>query len=227
MLTAGIFVTRRVAADNSPFTFIPNSLVLSRSVYTGTAATVTVGQILPPGCVAQTVTLPVLNSNPPATTTVKVACATATANGTYPTVFKTMYPDKSFGVTSPIFLDNITTDGWLLGTLPIPSDQMVTSFSSKSELALNRLDGKSITFVGYRGGPGLRRRTSWTSPTQTRRASLTPPIRSFRSITGPSRKWTPTAIFKSPRATPTAETTAARRSRRSGCTTDRKTITAA
>lgn len=39
--------------------------------------------------------------------------------------------------------------------LPIPSDQIVTSFSSKSELALNRsADGRSLTFVACRGGPG-------------------------------------------------------------------------
>jgi hypothetical protein len=32
---------------------------------------------------------------------------------------------------------------------------IVTSFSSKSELALNRsVDGRSLTFMGYRGGPG-------------------------------------------------------------------------
>ena len=86
----------------------------------------------------------------------KVTCATATADGTYPTVFNNDTPDGSFGVTSPIFLDNLTTDGERIGTLPVPSDLIVTSFSSKSELALNlSLDGKSITFVGYRGGPGF------------------------------------------------------------------------
>ncbi len=36
-----------------------------------------------------------------------------------------------------------------------PSNEIVTSFSSKSELALNRsADGRSLTFMGYRGGPG-------------------------------------------------------------------------
>ncbi len=71
-------------------------------------------------------------------------------------VFQNDGPDGSFGVTSPIFLDSITTDGKLLGTLPIPPTQIVTSFSSKSELALNlSLDKKSITFGGYVGGPGF------------------------------------------------------------------------
>ena len=138
------------------FEFKPDTLVLSRSVYAGTASTVTVGQTLPPGCVAQTITLPTLPLSAAGTTTVKVTCSTATADGTFPTVFANDIADGSFGITSPIFLDNITTDGKLLGTLTIPSDQIVTSFSSKSELALNRsIDKKSITFMGYRGGPGF------------------------------------------------------------------------
>ena len=155
MLTAGVFVTRRVAADedHGPFHFTPHTLVLSRSVYAGNAATVAVGQTLPPGCVAGNVSVPLLAGG---NASVAVTCSAATFDGTYPTVFNNNKADGSFGVTSPIFLDNITTEGTLLGTLPIPSDQIVTSFSSKSELALNRsTDGKSITFVGYRGGPGF------------------------------------------------------------------------
>jgi hypothetical protein len=90
------------------------------------------------------------------TASVKVKCATAVADGTYPTVFNNDVPDGSFGITSPIFLDNLKTNGEQLGTLAVPSDRIVTSFSSKSELALNRsTDGKSITFVAYHGGPGF------------------------------------------------------------------------
>lgn len=139
--------------DHDGFRFKSGTLVLSRSVYAGNAGTVTVGQTLPPGCVAATVTLPLIAGG---TTTVKVKCAKAVADGTYPTVFNNDGPDGSFGITSPIFLDNITTEGKQLGTLPVPADQIVTSFSSKSELALNRSsDGRSITFLGYRGGPGF------------------------------------------------------------------------
>lgn len=141
------------------FAFNPQSLVLSRSVYSGTASTVTPGQTLPPGCVAGTVVLPLLAGG---TTNVKVKCAIATDNGEYPSlldahnVWNNDVPDGSFGVTSPILLDNVTTQGELLGTIAIPSDLLVTSFSSKSELALNRsTDGKSITFVSYHGGPGF------------------------------------------------------------------------
>ena len=139
--------------NDGQFKFQNGSLVVSRSVYSGTAATVTVGQTLPPGCVAGTITLPLLAGG---TTTVKVKCAKATVDGTYPNVFTNVNADGNFGVSSQIFLDNITTDGKQLGTLPIPANQIVTSFSSKSELALNRsLDGKSLTFAAYAGGPGF------------------------------------------------------------------------
>jgi hypothetical protein len=90
------------------------------------------------------------------TTPVAVTCSTAIADGTFPIVFNNAAADGEFGITSPIFLDNLTTDGRLLDTMTIPTDQVVTSFSSKSELAVNRsVDGKSITFMGYRGGTGF------------------------------------------------------------------------
>ncbi len=153
-------VSRLASADDyGQFEFVAGTLVLSRSIYVGNANTVTVGQTLPPGCVPETITLPLLAGG---TTTVTVpadnssGCTAAIADGTYPDVFNNATTDGSFGVTSPIFLDNITTDGQVLGTLPIPSDQIVTSFSSKSELALNRsTDGHSLTFMGYVGAPGF------------------------------------------------------------------------
>jgi hypothetical protein len=136
--------------------------VLSRSVYVGNASTVTIGESLPLGCLGGSVGLTV---NVPTTTggtdAVAVPCGYAADNGEYPNLFDShnvwnnANSDGSFGVTSPIFLDYLTTDGWPLGTLPIPANQMVTSFSSKSELALNlSADGHSITFMGYRGGVG-------------------------------------------------------------------------
>ena len=162
-LAGGVFVSKMAADDDDHhskhFRFAEDSLVLSRSVYAGAPETITVGQTLPPGCVAGTITLPLLAGG---TTIVKIkansssGCNTAVADGTYPTVFNNDTADGSFGITSPIFLDNVTSDGRLLDTLTIPSDEIVTSFSSKSELALNlATDGKSITFGGYRGGPGF------------------------------------------------------------------------
>src|SRR6516164_5174605 len=139
-VAAGSLIAQQHKDSDDNFEFHPNSLVLSRSVYMGNAGTVTVGQTLPPGCVAQTVNVPLIAGG---TTPVKVKCGTAVANGEYPTVFNNDGPDGSFGVTSPIFLDNLNTDGKLLGTLEVPDTQMVTSFSSKSELAVNlSTDGK-------------------------------------------------------------------------------------
>jgi hypothetical protein len=154
------------------FHFIPGTLVVSRSVYAGDASTVTIGETLPLGCqgglTGLTVNVPLVAGG---TTPVTVPCGVATDNGEYPNlrdshnVWNNANSDGSFGVTSPIFLDDITTDGWKLETFSVPSDQIVTSFSSKSELALNRsVDGRSITFMGYVGGVGCGGST--VSPTR-------------------------------------------------------------
>jgi hypothetical protein len=136
------------------FEFKPDTLVLSRSVYVATPSLLVPGvTVLPPGCVAGTVNVPLIAGG---TTPVVVACSTPTVDATFPAVFDNGAADGHFGITSPIFLDNLTTDGHLLGTMAVPTDQIVTSFSSKSELAVNRsVDGRSITFMGYRGGPGF------------------------------------------------------------------------
>jgi hypothetical protein len=146
-------------SNPAQFKFQPNSLVLSRSVYAGDRNTVAPGQTLPPGCVAGNVTVPLIAGG---SNQVAVTCGAAIDNGEYPNledshnVWNNDGPDASFGVTSPIFLDNIDSKGELIGTLAVPSDQLVTSFTSKSELAVNLAsDGKSITLVGYHGGPGF------------------------------------------------------------------------
>jgi hypothetical protein len=153
--------------------FVPGSIVLSGTVYVGNADTVTPGEVLPPGCLntgpvtnpnAATVNVPLLPADQTPTTTttaVTVTCGYASDNGEAPNlsgnhnVWNNALTDPSFGVSSPIILWDLSTNGALLGTLPVPSNEMVTSFSSKSELALNRAaDGASLTFMGYRGGPG-------------------------------------------------------------------------
>jgi hypothetical protein len=144
------------------FEFQPGTLVLSRSVYEGKASLITIGETLPLGCQGGLTGLTVqVPQTAGGTAAVVVPCGVASDNGEYPNLFDTHNvwtnagSDGSFGVTSPIFLDNITAEGEWRGTLPVPTDQMVTSFSSKSELALNRsIDGRSITFMGYRGGVG-------------------------------------------------------------------------
>jgi hypothetical protein len=71
--------------------------------------------------------------------------------------------DASFGITSRIFLDELTPFGFPLRTIAVPAeplegrtaaDHLVTSFPSKSELALNlSTDGRFITFMGYVAPP--------------------------------------------------------------------------
>jgi phosphodiesterase/alkaline phosphatase D-like protein len=115
--------------DPGGTTFAPGNLLVSRSVYGGSASTVTVGQALPGG-------------------------GTAVADGSYPGVWANEAPDPSFGVTSPIFLDQLTASGTPVGTpLNVTAalgNTLATSFPSKSELALNlSADGTAVTFMAY------------------------------------------------------------------------------
>jgi hypothetical protein len=131
------------AGDDAITFFAPGHLLVSRSVYNSPASIITVGQtVLPPNC------------------TLAPNCVTATADGTYPTVFNNVLADAAFGVTAPIFLDEILPNGNFVQSVEVPNsgergvktggDQMVTSFSSKSEIALNlSLDRKSVSFMGY------------------------------------------------------------------------------
>jgi len=132
--------------DPFPF-FLPGNLVVSRSVYDNNANNIAVGTLLAPNC-----TNTAAASGTP--------CVTAISNGTYPFVFNNVIPDPSFGITSEIFLDQITPFGFLLNSLEVPnsslrnvtagSDQLVTSFSSKSEIALHlSTDGSVLSFMGY------------------------------------------------------------------------------
>jgi hypothetical protein len=136
-------------ADDDFFFFQPGNLLLSKAVYDASPSIVAVGTQLPPGCT-------------PTTPTVIGDCVTAVADGTYPTVFNNAPVDGSFGVTAKIVLDELRpdNDGDLVNSLEVPNnltrgitpnkDQMVTSFSSKSEIALNlSLDHRSVSFMGY------------------------------------------------------------------------------
>src|SRR5271166_609540 len=124
--------------------FQPGNLVVSRSVYDNNSNNVYVGEVLPPNC-AQT----------------QAGCnGTATNNGTYPYVWNNDLVDSSFGITAKILLDQFTPAGSLVNTLQVPysskrgilplKDVLVTSFPSKSEIALNlSTDGQYLTFMGY------------------------------------------------------------------------------
>ena len=139
-----------ISGQPAAFTgFSSGNLVLSRSIYTGDASSLVVGQGLPPICPATAVAAKAGACGNPATN-----------NGAYPStsssnnVWNNDAVDGSFGITSPIFLDQLTPAGSLVSTLPVPTNMLVTSFSSKSELALNlSTDGSVLTFMGYVAPP--------------------------------------------------------------------------
>ena len=138
LLCASAFAVPAFAQSFNGFT--QGNIVVSRSIYSGTAASLAVGQPLPPVC----------------PTTAACGTAVATASGAYASttssnnVFNNNLVDGSFGITSPILLDQMTPTGTLVSTLPVPTSLVTTSFSSKSEVALNlSTDGTAITFMGY------------------------------------------------------------------------------
>ena len=119
--------------DNQPFQFEHGSLVISASIYDrtqGAVASLTPGMILPGG-------------------------APAVSDGNYTTVWNNAPVDGSFGVTSPIMLADIDpVTGQVCHTLAVPTDQVVTSFSSKSELGLHLFadtNGPLLIFMAYAG----------------------------------------------------------------------------
>jgi hypothetical protein len=117
---------------------LPGNLLVSRSVYADNPGAIVPGStVLPPGCTS--------------------GCVTATADAGYPEVWNNVLADPSFGITSRIYLDQLTPSGRQLSTLAVPDGPglgMSTSFSSKSELALNQsLSGRQVTFMGYATTP--------------------------------------------------------------------------
>jgi hypothetical protein len=118
----------------------PNSLVISSSTYDrsqGAVASLKVGTVLPNSATATT---------------------QAVADNNYVTVWNNESADASFGVTSSIRLTDVEPhSGHEFRSVRVPTDQVVTSFSSKSELGLHigrDREGLHLVFVGY-GSPGV------------------------------------------------------------------------
>ena len=127
-----------VQAD--PPLLIPGSLIISSSTYDrtqGAVASLTIGT-------------PLANTN--------TATTPAIADNTYPNVWNNDSVDGSFGVTSPIRITDVEPlSGHVFSSVRVPSDQVVTSFSSKSELGLHIArdrDGYHLVFIGY-ASPGV------------------------------------------------------------------------
>jgi hypothetical protein len=92
-------------------------------------------------------------ANLKAGTTVLPGGAIASAGNSYVDVWNNENPDPSFGVTSAIQLTDIDlSNGKVFRTMQVPTNQVVTSFSSKSELGLHvggNWPNVSVVFVGY------------------------------------------------------------------------------
>jgi len=124
------------AAAGGKTALIPGDLLVSRLHYSGTADALTAGvSVLPTG-------------------------ATAVAGSDFAHVWDNVSVDPNFGVSAPIYLDQLGRDGRKLDSIAVPDgtpgaasrghDLLTGSFSSKSEGALNlSTDGDAITFMGY------------------------------------------------------------------------------
>jgi len=118
---------------------IPGDLLVSTSNYVNDPSIVAGKTVLPPGSGS--------------------AGKVAIAGGAYPQVFNNVTVDPAFGVTSPISLQEVTPSGRPVGSVAVPTNDLVTSFSSKSELALNlSTSGRQIA-------------SSWTSRPKSRSRS--------------------------------------------------------
>lgn len=128
------------AALADPEFLLPNSLVISSTTYDssrGAIAALTVGSVLPGS-----------DTTPSA----------AISGNNYVTVWNNVNVDAAFGVTSPIRLTVVEPEsGHVQRSIEVPSHEVVTSFSSKSELGLhvNRdKEGAHLLLVGY-ASPGV------------------------------------------------------------------------
>jgi hypothetical protein len=144
LFLSGVVGATGAFADDDDTSFRSGNLLVSRSVYDNNPASVVAGTtLLPPNCVAPN-------------------CVTATDSGAYPFVFNNVLVDGSFGITSKILLDQLKPSGKFINSLEVEvpdssehrgqptRDQVVTSFPSKSEIALNlSTDGRVVTFMGY------------------------------------------------------------------------------
>jgi hypothetical protein len=134
LLSAALFGLATPASADQQF-LKHGSLVISSSTYDNTqgpVANLTIGTTLPNTATATT---------------------QAVANNDYVHVWNNEAADASFGVTSAIQLTDIDlSNGKVFRSMQVPTGQVVTSFSSKSELGLHVLNNwptVGVTFVGY------------------------------------------------------------------------------
>jgi PEP-CTERM motif len=146
ILAAVAAATLARVATAAPITFLPGDLAVLYSVYPGllNPNTGSTGGYTTPNITAGLTQLPI---NPP---------VTAIADGSYPNVFNNAQVDANFGVTSPIYLGQITPTGKTVSTTDLTAlTGITTSFPSKSEMALNLSTNRNaLTLLGYNSGVG-------------------------------------------------------------------------
>jgi len=129
LITASLIMSGLQSASAQSFT--SGDILVSSAFYVGTSNTINIGEPFPS-----------VNAN--GTTN------NAIANGIYPEVFNNDNSDANFGITAPITISELTPSGADVMDIAVPTNDLVTSFSSKSELALNLSpDGTTVSFAGY------------------------------------------------------------------------------
>ncbi len=111
--------------------FVPGSVVIADTTYSAEGdKLVQVGQNLPSGSPAVT-------------------------DGRYPGAFNNdVNADANFSVATPIDLLDVDPFGNMLSQTKVPTDQVDTSFSSKSEMAINfSTNGQDLSFSAYNAAP--------------------------------------------------------------------------
>jgi hypothetical protein len=128
---SGLAVASTAAAQSFPaHPFVPGSVVVLDTTYPAAGdPAITLGQPLAAG-------------------------GDAIASGKYPEVFNNDSVDGSFAVSTPVDLLDVDPSGNQLLQVKVPADQVTTSFSSKSEGAINfSTNGQDLSFLGYNAAP--------------------------------------------------------------------------
>src|ERR1700733_7937278 len=97
--------TARADDDDGFFLFLPFNLAVTRSVYVDTGSITAGKTVLPPNCSPANCPTP----------------ATAVTSSAHPYVFNNDTVDGSFGITSKIFVDQVSPFGWTLSSLEVPN----------------------------------------------------------------------------------------------------------
>jgi hypothetical protein len=143
VLAGGLAAGFGASARAQSFSFDPNAIVVSESTFmpnTGEANALTVGSPISVAGSAETGTT-----------------GNAIATDANLSVFTNSHVDGNFGITSPLTLLQINpTTGALVGlSLTLPTSQIVTSFSSKSEGSIYlSQNSQSLTVAGYNVSDG-------------------------------------------------------------------------